>query len=197
MKQRSPTRLPTLADKASGARREQERSRRSAQDFAGRPTERPVLKERVVAVAHVNQPEASAKLAAQLCAALAREGSSVAALVSVDSSALKAESQAAFAALMESGARQAKLVRITDPAQAPGALQAALGELAPGSDWTIAWGNALPQLFQPYFTVVVTGHRRELTHADPLVLQAQLEVTAPTDELATLLARKLSGTERT
>ena len=189
-------RLPTLENKGSGARREQERSRRSAQDFAGRPTERPVLTERVVAIAHVNQPEASSKLAAQLCAALTHAGSKVAALVSIDSSALTAESQAAFAGLMESGARQAKLVRITEPAQAPGALQAALADIAPGSDWIVAWGNALPQLFQPYLTVVVTGHRRELTHADPLVLQAQLEVTAPTDELATLLARKLSGTEQ-
>jgi hypothetical protein len=88
------------------------------------------------------------------------------------------------------------LVRITEPAQAAGALQAGLAEIAPGSDWIVAWGNALPQLFQPYFTVVVTGHRRELTHADPLVLQAQLEVTAPTEELATLLARKLSGSEQ-
>jgi hypothetical protein len=189
-------RLPTLAGKASGARRERERSRKSAEEFAGRPTERPVLSERVVAIAHVNQPEASSKLAAQLCAALTRAGSAVAALVSVDSSALTAESQAAFAALMESGARQAKLVRITEPAQAAGALHTAVAEIAPGSDWIVAWGNALPQLFQPFFTVVVTGHRRELTHADPLVLQAQLEVTAPTEELATLLARKLSGSEQ-
>lgn len=188
------TRLPTLGSRQPAPRdhREQERSRALSQDWATRPTERPVLEQRVVAVAHVNQVPASTKLVQELCAALIQEGSQVGALVTVDTRALAAESEAVFARLMESGVRQAKLLR--KPERDPrAALQQAVAELAEGVDWVVAWGNVLPQLLQPHFTIVVTGHRRDLTSADPLVLQAQLEVTAPGPELATLLARKLTG----
>ena len=192
--------LPTLGQRANrGGRptsraehREQERSRALSQDWASRPTERPPLPQRVVAVAHVNQVAASSKLAQELCSALTREGSQVAALVTVDNRALTAESESLFARLMESGVRQAKLLR--KPEHDPrAALQHAVAELASGVDWVVAWGNVLPQLFQPHFTLVVTGHRRELTSSGPLVMQAQLEVSAPGPELATLLARKLTG----
>ena len=188
-------RLPTVGNRQSAPRaehREQERSRALSQDWATRPTERPVLEQRVVAVAHVNQVAASTKLAQELCEALVREGSLVAALVTVDNRALAGDSEAVFARLMETGVRQAKLLR--KPENDPRAvLQQAIAELANGVDWVVAWGTVLPQLLQPYFTIVVTGHRRDLTSADPLVLQAQLEVTSPGPELATLLARKLTG----
>ena len=188
-------RLPTLGGKPAGRRdehREQERSRALAQDWATRPTERPTLEQRVVAVAHVNQVAASAKLAQELCEALTREGSQVAALVTVDKRALASDSEAVFSRLMETGVRQAKMLRKPerDPRET---LQHAVAELATGVDWVVAWGNVLPQLFAPYFTLVVTGHRRELTSTGPLVMQAQLEVTSPGPELATLLARKLTG----
>ena len=185
--------LPTLGNRPNrGEHREQERSRALSQDWATRPTERPPLAERVVAVAHVNQVAASSKLAQELCEALTREGSRVAALVTVDKSALAAESEAVFARLMESGVRQAKLLR--KPERDPrGTLEHAVADLGSGVDWVVAWGNVLPQLFQPFFTLVVTGHRRELTSTGPLVMQAQLEVTSPGPELATLLARKLTG----
>jgi NAD(P)-dependent dehydrogenase (short-subunit alcohol dehydrogenase family) len=172
--------------------REQERSRALSQDWAARPTERPPLPQRVVAVAHVNQVPASGKLAQELCEALTREGSQVAALVTVDNPALAAETEAVFARMMESGVRQAKLLR-KPPRDPRASLEHAVAELGSGVDWVVAWGNVLPQLFQPYFTIVVTGHRRELTSTGPLVMQAQLEVTSPGPELATLLARKLTG----
>lgn len=151
-----------------------------------------MLEQRVVTVSHVNQIPVSTNLARELCEALTREGSAVAALVTVDKRALASESEAAFARLMETGVRQAKLLR--KPERDPrDVLQHAVAELAQGVDWVVAWGNVLPQLLQPYFSIVVTGHRRDLTSAEPLVLQAQLEVTAPGPELATLLARKLTG----
>jgi hypothetical protein len=188
-------RLPTLPDKNKAskisARREHERSRANAVEFASRPVERPELAQRVVAVAHVNQLAESTQLAAQLCAALVAQGQTVAGLATVDTGAIAPDAEAAFAGMLEAGVRQAKLVRKTDEGWS--GLQAAVEQLGAGSDWIVAWGNALPHFYKPYFTVVVSGHRRELTHADPLVLQAQLEVTAPSPELATLLARKLTS----
>ena len=185
-------RLPTLGHKpASRAeQREQQRSRAIAQDWATRPNERPKVAARVLAVAHNDQAAAAVQLARDLCAAFVREGAQVAALATVDTAATSADAELAWAGMMEAGARQAKLLR--RPEQDPRAtLQSTLDELARGVDWVIAWGNVVPQLLQPTFTVVVTGHRRELANAAALVIQAQLEVTAPTDELATLLARKL------
>jgi hypothetical protein len=145
---------------------------------------------RVLAVAHNDQATAAAQLARDLCAAFVLEGASVGALATVDTGALAAEAEAAWVGLMEAGARQAKLLR--KPEKEPRAvLESTLAELAKDVDWVIAWGNVLPQLLQPTFTVVVTGHRRELSNTAALVIQAQLEVTAPTPELATLLARNL------
>jgi hypothetical protein len=145
----------------------------------------------VLAVAHLDQAAVSARLAKDLCAAFVSEGVSVGALVTVDTPALAAESQQVFYSLMESGAQQAKLLKRPDREPAA-ALEAALSALAAGgAQWIVAWGNALPQLLQPTFTVIVTGHRRELTASGPLVMQAQLEVTTPGPELPTLLVRNL------
>lgn len=182
-------RLPTLGQKPA-SRAEQQRSRDIAQDWAARPSERPLVPGRVLAVAHHQQPVIAAQLARDLCAAFVREGAAVAALATVDTPALVVEAEQAWAGLMEAGARQAKLLRRPD--RDPRAmLESTLRALAAEVDWIIAWGNVVPQLLQPTFTVVVTGHRRELTTTAPLVMQAQLEVSAPTPELATLLARNL------
>jgi hypothetical protein len=153
------------------------------------PAERAVLDLPLIAVAHINQGAAAGRLATQLCAAFVREGVEVSALVSIDSPASAAEAESALATMLEAGARQTVLVRKPER-DAQSALAHALEQLA-GAQWIVALGNALPQLFRPYFTVVVTGHRRALTGVEPLVLQAELEVTAPGDELATLLARRL------
>ncbi|MET0388708.1 MAG: hypothetical protein ABW321_22240 [Polyangiales bacterium] len=178
-------RLRTLDHKRSSAR-----ERTQGQDWVVRPSDRPPLAQKVVAIAHVNQGAAAAKLAIELCAAFVREAGRVGALVTVDNAALAPDAEAAFAAMLEAGAQPAKLMR--KPAQEPSAaLESALEEL--GSEWVVALGNVLPQVFKPHFTIVVTGHRRELATADPLVFQAQLEVTAPGPELATLLARRLTG----
>jgi hypothetical protein len=186
-------RLPTLGQKpASRAeQREQQRSRAIAQDWATRPNERPPVAVRVLAVAFNEQAVAAAQLARELCAAFVREGASVAALVTVDTPALAVDAEKAWVSLMEVGARQAKLLR--KPAQEPRqVLENTLEALAKDVDCVIALGNVLPQLLQPTFTVVVTGHRRELANTGALVMQAQLEVTEATPELATLLARNLA-----
>lgn len=188
MKHRLPTLGPKPASRAG--QREQQRSRAISQDWATRPNERPPVAGRVLSIAHNDQAAAAAQLARDLCAAFVREGASVAALATVDTAATAADAEQAWVGMMEAGARQAKLLR--KPAQDPrGVLESTLEELARGVDWIIAWGNVVPQLLQPTFTVVVTGHRREVANAAALVIQAQLEVTAPSEELATLLARKL------
>lgn len=185
-------RLPTLGQKpASRAeQREQKRSRAISQDWATRPNERPPVSVRVLAIAHNDQAAAAVQLARDLCVAFVREGATVAALATVDTPATAVDAELAWAGMMEAGARHAKLLR--KPQQDPRAvLVSTLEALAKDVDWIIAWGNVVPQLLQPTFTVVVTGHRRELANAAPLIMQAQLEVTAPTPELATLLARNL------
>ena len=183
-------RLPTLGQKPA-SRAEQQRSRSISQDWATRPNERPIVQMRVLAIAHNDQAAAAAQLARDLCAAFVREGAQVAGLATVDTPATAVDAEGAWAGMMEAGARQAKLLR--RPGQDPRAvLESTLAELAKDVDWVIAWGNVVPQLLQPTFTVVVTGHRRELANAAPLVIQAQLEVTTPTPDLATLLARNLT-----
>ena len=151
--------------------------------------EREELERPVIAVAHVGQSAAAARLAVQLCAAFVREAVPVGGLITVDSGAAAPEAQAAQAAMLEAGAREAVLVRKPET-DARAALAHALDQL-PATEWVVALGNALPQLYHPYFTVVVTGARRTLTAVEPLVLLAELEVSAPGDELATLLARRL------
>jgi hypothetical protein len=187
-------RLPTLGGKPASraGQREQQRSRALAQDWAARPTptERPPVAQRVLAVAHDDHASVAAQLARDLCTAFVKEGARVAALVTVDTRALANEAEQAWAGLMEAGASHAKLLRRPDRDPA-GALQTALTALGADVDWVIALGNVLPQLLQPTFTVVVTGHRREIANTGSLVMQAQLEVTTPTPELATLLARNL------
>ena len=189
--------LPTLPGNAfgpapafrGGAPARPGRGRARGSDRPVPPHERPQLEQPVIAIAHLHQGAIASKLAVQLCAALRREGVEVSALVSIDNPAGAPEAQAALSALIEAGARQAIMLRKPDK-DAAEAVQRALAQLA-GARFILALGNTLPQLFKPYFTVVVTGHRRVLADADPLVLQAELEVTAPGEELATLLARRI------
>ena len=188
MKRTLPT-LPGNAPARPGRGHGDGRGRGRGSDHPIPPQERPPLDQQVIAIAHHQQPSAAHKLAVQLCAALVREGVEVAALVSIDAPAGAADAQVALAELIEAGARQATMLRRPDK-EAAEAVQRALAQLA-GSRFVLALGNTLPQLFRPYFTVVVTGHRRMLADAGPLVLQAELEVTAPSEELATLLARRI------
>ncbi|HET8935535.1 MAG TPA: hypothetical protein VFN67_18935, partial [Polyangiales bacterium] len=106
-------RLPTLGQKPA-SRAEQQRSRDIAQDWAARPTERPPVPGRVLAVAHLQQPTIAAQLARDLCAAFVLEGATVAALATVDTPAVAVEAEQAWVSLMEAGARQAKLLRRPD-----------------------------------------------------------------------------------
>jgi hypothetical protein len=180
--------LPTVGSSRSQRQNGQQRHvARDAERVHAR--ERIKLDRPLLCVAHVNQPAAASDLAAQLCAAFVREAVPVSALVTIDTPASAAEAQSAQATLLEAGAREVVLVRKPDK-DVPAAVTHALAQLS-AAHWVVALGNTLPQLFHPYFTVVVTGQRRALASADPLVLQAELEVTAPGDELATLLVRRL------
>jgi hypothetical protein len=162
---------------------------RGGADHPIAPQERAELPGRVIAVAHHNQPAAASQLAVRLCAAFVRDGVAVSALVTIDNSASAPEAQAALSGMIEAGARHAIMVRRPD-SDVAGAVTRAIEQMA-GAPFIVAFGNMLPQLFKPYFTVMVTGHRRTLAAADPLVLQADIEVTAPSDELATLLAKRI------
>ena len=153
--------------------------------------ERADLPSKVIAVAHLKQPAASGLLAEQLCVEFAKQSKSVAGLVTIDTAASSQAAEAIFVRMMEAGAKHAKLLRRPESA-VHAALRNAIAELSE-ADWIIAWGNVLPQLFKPTFTILVTGEHRDLTHVDPLVLLAQLEVTSPGPELAMLLARRLAG----
>jgi hypothetical protein len=178
--------LPTLSGNPRAA---PARGGRSRVDHPVPPQERGTLDELVIAIAHTNQGAIASKLAVQLCAAFVRDGVGVSALVSIDNRASAPEAQETLSGMIEAGARQAVMFRKPDQDVA-GALKRVLAQLA-GTPYVIAYGNTLPQVFRPYFTVVVTGHRRGLMDADRLVLQAELEVTAPGPELATLLARRI------
>jgi len=206
--QRTGSRGSQARGAANTERRNAERGRTGsgAPDWVARPTrpvERPTLPHKVVSVGHVNQIAASGKLAAELCAAWRREVPAVSALVTIDNAGVAQDARVVFADMMEAGAAPAKLVskpqsdaqRAPSTSDAQRVLCAAVEEL--GTDWVIAWGNALPQLFRPFFSIVVTGHRRDLVHTDAMVIQADLEVTAPGPELATLLARRLASAKHT
>jgi hypothetical protein len=183
--------LPTLPGNAPARPGRESGRSRSRSDHPIPPAEREELSERVIAVAHHNQPALAGQLAVRLCRAFVREGVEVSALVSIDSSAGAPDAQETLSGMIEAGARKALLVRRPET-DAAGAVTRALEQLG-GVPFVIAYGNTLPQLFKPYFTVVVTGHRRALADTVPLVLQAELEVTDPSDEFAALLARRIQA----
>jgi hypothetical protein len=93
-----------------------------------------------------------------------------------------------LASFLAVGVAEAKWVHL--PAQGEGkVLEDALGQLS--SELVVGLGNSLAEYYRPFFSVVVTGHRRQLISEDMQVLRADLEVTTPSDQLADELAKIL------
>jgi hypothetical protein len=62
-----------------------------------------------------------------------------------------------------------------------------------GTAVVLALGNVVPQFYRPFFSIVVTGHRRQLLSDDAQVLRADLEITSPSESLSEELAKILQS----
>jgi hypothetical protein len=147
----------------------------------------------LITIGWTNHAREAIELALQLCAALAKRGVSVAALLaSTPDDALEGSRLGAF---LEAGASGAKSVTI--PAQGGAqVLDEALDHLS-GATIVLAVGNVVPHFYLPFFSIVVTGHRRQLVSDDAQVLRADLEITSASeglpDELAKILQSRLTS----
>jgi hypothetical protein len=135
---------------------------------------------------HVNE---AAQLALSLCAALTKQGVTVAVLLASDGA--EPLPNASLGQFLEAGARATKWVNL--PAQgAEKVLSTALAELV-GSQLVLALGNAPAEFYRPFFSIVVSGERRQRITDDAQILQADLEITAPSEGIADELARMLKS----
>lgn len=149
--------------------------------------ERKALSRPVIAIGYANQSREAAQFALQLCAALVARGVKVCALVA--SHAAEPIAEASLPKFLATGVSEAKWVQVPHDGGAD-TLADALSKQPEGAI-VIALGNALPELFRPFFTVMVTGHRRHPTSDDVNVMRADLEITTASDGLAEELARVL------
>ncbi|HKP58127.1 MAG TPA: hypothetical protein VJV78_15450 [Polyangiales bacterium] len=153
------------------------------------PRERADAPAPLLTIGWANHAREAAQLALRLCAALTKQGVAVAVLLA--SEGAEPLPNGSIGQFLEAGARAAKWVNL--PAQGADKLLAgALAELA-GSQLVLALGNAPAEFYRPFFSVVVSGHRRQRIIDDAQILQADLEVTSPSDGLADELARMLAG----
>lgn len=158
------------------------------------PRERGTASLPLVTIAWSNHAREASELALQLCAALAKRGVSVAALLAF--SADDALEGTRLGAFLEAGAMAAKSVQV--PAHGGEEVLAEALTHFSGAALVLALGNVMPQFYRPFFSIVVTGHRRQLLTDDQQVLRADLEVTSPSpslsDELAKILQSRLVPT---
>jgi hypothetical protein len=158
------------------------------------PRERATAAQPLITIAWNNHAREAAEFALQLCAALAKRGVSVAALLAA--SADDALEGMRLGAFLEAGAQAAKSVQVP-PQGGAEVLAEALTHFS-GASLVLALGNSVPQFYQPFFSIVVTGHRRQLLTDDQQVLRADLEITSPSpslsDELAKILQSRLVPT---
>lgn len=185
--------LPTVG------RRPGRRQERHVRNLRNERNERPVApRERaqaplpLITIAWADHAREAGEFALQLCAALAKRGVSVAALLASTSG--EAIEGARLGAFLEAGAQAAKSVQV--PAHGGEKILAeALTHFA-GTALVLALGNVVPQFYRPFFSIVVTGHRRRLVPEDAQVLRADLEITSPSqglsDELAKILQSRLA-----
>jgi hypothetical protein len=163
---------------------------------SGRRAERPVApRERaqapqpLITIAWANHAREAGEFALQLCAALAKRGVSVAALLA--SSGDEAVEGVRLGAFLESGAQAAKSVQV--PAHGGEQVLADAFTHLSGTALVLALGNVVPQFYRPFFSIVVTGHRRQLISEDAQVLRADLEITSPSESLSEELAKILQS----
>jgi hypothetical protein len=172
--------LPTLHGGRSGRR---------AAERPVAPRERSIPPHPLVSIGYANQPREAGQLALQLSAALVKRGVRVAALVVSPGS--EPVTDPPLASFLAAGVAEAKWLHLPGK-QGDGKLIAdALAQLS--SELVIGLGNSLAEYYQPFFSVVVTGHRRQLISDDMQVLRADLEVTTPSDQLADELAKILQA----
>jgi hypothetical protein len=172
--------LPTLSSGRGGRNRGAPARARIERRSLARP---------VIAIGYANQSREAAQFTLQLCAALVARGMKVCALVASRSSEPIAE--ASLPKLLEAGVSEAKWVQVPQDGGAD-LLGDALAKLPTGAI-VISLGNALPELYRPFFTVMVTGHRRHPTSDDVNVMRADLEITTASDGLAEELGRVLQS----
>jgi hypothetical protein len=172
------------------------RSLPTMQRRSGRRAERPVApRERghaprpLVTIAWADHAREASQFALQLCAALAKRGVSVAALLATSGD--DTIEGARLGAFLESGAQAAKSVHV--PAQGGDKVLAEAFTHLSGTAVVLALGNVVPQFYRPFFSIVVTGHRRQLISDDTRVLRADLEITSPSESLSDELAKILQS----
>lgn len=164
------------------------RSGRRAAERPVAPRERKLPPRPLVSIGYANQPREAGQLALQLCAALVRRGLRPAVLVVSPGS--EPVTDPPLASFLGAGVAEAKWLHL--PAQgADKLIDEALAQLS--SELVVGLGNALALHYRPFFSVVVTGHRRQLISDDMQVLRADLEVTTPSDQLADELAKILQA----
>jgi hypothetical protein len=153
------------------------------------PRERADAPAPLLTIGWSNHAREAAQLALSLCAALTKHGVAVAVLLASDGAEPLPNSS--LGQFLEAGARASKWVNL--PAQgADKLLASALAELA-GSQLVLALGNAPAEFYRPFFSIVVSGHRRQRITDDAQILQADLEITTPSDGIADELARLLAS----
>ena len=156
------------------------------------PRERVQAPQPLITIAWANNVREASEFALQLCASLAKRGVSVAALLA--SAGDEAIDGTRLGAFLEAGARAAQSVHV--PAHGGDQVLAEALKQLSGTALVLALGNIVPTFYQPSFSIVVTGHRRQLLSDDAQVLRADLEITSPSqslsDELAKILQSRLA-----
>lgn len=180
--------LPTMKQSGRPQRRSGRRGERPVP-----PRERAEAPQPLITIAWSNHASQASAFALQLCAALAKRGVSVAVLLA--STPADALEGARLGAFLEAGASAAKSVSV--PAHGGAAVLAEALEHFSDATVVLSLGNVVAEFYQPFFSIVVTGHRRQLLSEDTQVLRADLEITSPSealaDELAKILQSRLSG----
>jgi hypothetical protein len=143
----------------------------------------------LITIGWANHAREASQFALQLCAALAKRGISVAALLA--SAGDEPIVDARLGAFLEAGAQGAKSVQV--PAKGGEQVLADALEHLAGSSVVLALGNVMAQFYRPFFSIVVTGHRRQLISDDAQVLRADLEITTPSEGLSEELAKILQS----
>ena len=176
--------LPTLPRTPTAQRRATRRAERPVA-----PRERATAPKPVVTIGYANNAREAGQLAVQLCAALSARGVSVAALIarSGDEPAV----EVSVGSFLEAGAQAAKSVQV--PASGGAEVLGDALERLREPALVVALGNTLALFYRPLFSIMVTGHRRQLIADDTQILQADLELTAPSDGIADELAKILQS----
>jgi len=150
------------------------------------PRERADAPQPLITIGYADHTREASQFAVQLCGALVERGAQVAALLAGTGDEPIVDAR--LGAFLEAGARAAKSV-VVPPQGGEDVLRDALAQLA-GDGFVLALGNVVARFYRPFFSIVVTGHRR-LISDDAQVLRADLEITSPSEPLAEELAKLL------